>query len=204
GHRKLPARPGRQRRVLPVARAWRAAGRGGRHRARRGRGTAMTRGKGRAILLVVHTGRRAAVGAARELANRLAAAAVGVHVLEAEAGSLNCEGVTVVGPGESLAGVELVVALGGDGTLLRAAELSRPAGVPLLGVNLGHVGFLAEVDRSDLETTVERILASTYDVEERMTLDVVIIRNGVETDRDWALNDVTIEKASRERMLDVV
>ena len=160
--------------------------------------------KGRAVLLVVHTGRRAAVGAARELANRLAAAAVGVHVLEAEAGSLNCEGVTVVGPGESLAGVELVVALGGDGTLLRAAELSRPAGVPLLGVNLGHVGFLAEVDRSDLETTVERILASTYDVEERMTLDVVIIRNGVETDRDWALNDVTIEKASRERMLDVV
>ena len=160
--------------------------------------------RGRAVLLVVHTGRRAAVGAARELANRLAAAAVGVHVLEAEAGSLNCEGVTVVGPGESLAGVELVVALGGDGTLLRAAELSRPAGVPLLGVNLGHVGFLAEVDRSDLETTVERILASTYDVEERMTLDVVIIRNGVETDRDWALNDVTIEKASRERMLDVV
>jgi len=160
--------------------------------------------KGRAVPLVVHTGRRAAVGAARELANRLAAAAVGVHVLEAEAGSLNCEGVTVVGPGESLAGVELVVALGGDGTLLRAAELSRPAGVPLLGVNLGHVGFLAEVDRSDLETTVERILASTYDVEERMTLDVVIIRNGVETDRDWALNDVTIEKASRERMLDVV
>ena len=160
--------------------------------------------KGRAVLLVVHTGRRAAVGAARELANRLAAAAVGVHVLEAEAGSLNCEGVTVVSPGESLAGVELVVALGGDGTLLRAAELSRPAGVPLLGVNLGHVGFLAEVDRSDLETTVERILASTYDVEERMTLDVVIIRNGVETDRDWALNDVTIEKASRERMLDVV
>ena len=127
-----------------------------------------------------------------------------MHVLEAEAGSLNCEGVTVVSPGESLAGVELVVALGGDGTLLRAAELSRPAGVPLLGVNLGHVGFLAEVDRSDLETTVERILASTYDVEERMTLDVVIIRNGVETDRDWALNDVTIEKASRERMLDVV
>jgi len=159
---------------------------------------------GRAVLLVVHTGRRAAVGAARELAHRLSTHGVVVHVLEAEARSLNCEGVVVVAPGATLHGVELVVALGGDGTLLRAAELSRPAGVPLLGVNLGHVGFLAEVDRSDLETTVERILASTYDVEERMTLDVVIIRNGVETERDWALNDVTIEKASRERMLDVV
>src|SRR3954451_17708656 len=163
-----------------------------------------TAARARAVLLVVHTGRRAAIGAARELANRLTAAGVGVLVLEAEAKSLSCDDVAVVAPGAALDGVELVVALGGDGTLLRAAELARPAGVPLLGVNLGHVGFLAEVDRSDLEMTVERILASTYDVEERMTLDVVIIRNGVETDRDWALNDVTIEKASRERMLDVV
>lgn len=158
----------------------------------------------RAVLLVVHTGRRAALGAARDLVNRLTGAGVGVHVLEAEAGSLHCDDVTAVAPGAPLDGVELVVALGGDGTLLRAAELARPARVPLLGVNLGHVGFLAEVDRSDLETTVERILASTYDVEERMTLDLVIIRNGAELARGWALNDVTVEKASRERMLDVV
>ena len=158
----------------------------------------------RAVLLVVHTGRRAALGAARDLANRLIGAGVGVQVLESEAASLHCDDVTAVAPGAALDGIELVVALGGDGTLLRAAELARPARVPLLGVNLGHVGFLAEVDRSDLETTVERILASTYDVEERMTLDLVIIRNGVEVSRGWALNDVTVEKASRERMLDVV
>jgi len=158
----------------------------------------------RAVLLVVHTGRRAALSAARDLASRLSAAGVEVHALEAEVGSLHCDDVTAVPPGATLDGVELVVALGGDGTLLRAAELARPARVPLLGVNLGHVGFLAEVDRSDLETTVERILASTYDVEERMTLDLVIIRNGVELSRGWALNDVTVEKASRERMLDVV
>jgi len=158
----------------------------------------------RAVLLVVHTGRRAALGAARELANRLTGAGVGVHVLEAEAASLHCDDVTAVAPGAPLDGIELVVALGGDGTLLRAAELARPARIPLLGINLGHVGFLAEVDRSDLETTVERILDSTYDVEERMTLDLVIIRDGVERSRGWALNDVTVEKASRERMLDVV
>jgi NAD+ kinase len=112
--------------------------------------------------------------------------------------------VRVVPVADALAGVELVVALGGDGTLLRAAELARPAGAPLLGVNLGHVGFLAEVDRSDLEMTVERILDRTYDVEERMTLDLVIVRDGVDVAHDWALNDVTVEKASRQRMLDVV
>src|SRR3954470_8333428 len=131
---------------------------------------------GRAVLLVVHTGRRAALAAARDLANRLTDAGVGVHVLEAEAGSLHRDDVTVVAPGAALDGVELVVALGGDGTLLRAAELARPARVPLLGVNLGHVGFLAEVDRSDLELTVERILARSYDVEERLTLDMTVVR----------------------------
>jgi NAD+ kinase len=156
------------------------------------------------MLLVVHTGRRAAVGAARELANRLTEAGVGVLVLDSEAASLHCDAVTVHAADAPLSDVELVVAFGGDGTLLRAAELARPGGTPLLGVNLGHVGFLAEVDRSDLEMTVERIMDSTYEVEERLTLDVVIVRQGEEVAHDWALNDVTVEKASRERMLDVV
>ena len=62
--------------------------------------------------------------------------------------------------------------LGGDGTILRGAELSRGSGVPLLGVNLGHVGFLAEAERDDLDATVERIVARDYTVEERMTLEV--------------------------------
>jgi NAD+ kinase len=159
----------------------------------------------RAVLLVVHTGRRAAVGAARELAARLHGAGVQVRVLSAEAAQLRTDDVTVVDADTALGDdVELVVALGGDGTLLRAAELARPAGTPLLGVNLGHVGFLAEVDRSDLEMTVERILDKTYDVEERMTLDLVVVREGDEVGHDWALNDVTVEKASRQRMLDVV
>jgi NAD+ kinase len=101
-------------------------------------------------------------------------------------------------------GAELVVALGGDGTLLRAAELSRPALTPLLGINLGHVGFLAEVDRSDLEATAERIAAKSYDVEERLTLDVMVSRGQDEVAVNWALNDVSVEKASRERMLDTL
>ena len=159
----------------------------------------------RAVLLVAHTGRRAAVAAARDPASRLLAAGVQVRVLPGEADSLHCDGVTVAdAPGLSEGTIELVVALGGDGTLLRAAEIARPSGTPLLGVNLGHVGFLAEVDRADLDITVERILGQTYDVEERMTLDVAVIRNGTEVAHDWGLNDVTIEKASRQRMIDLV
>src|SRR3954453_2908732 len=145
--------------------------------------------RARAVLLVVHTGRRAAIGAARELANRLTAAGVGVLVLEAEAKSLSCDDVSVVAPGAALDGVELVVALGGDGTLLRAAELARPAGVPLLGVNLGHVGFLAEAEVEDLATAVDRVVENRYDVEERMTIEVAIRLNGETLATTWALNE---------------
>jgi NAD+ kinase len=160
---------------------------------------------GRSVLLVAHTGRPGAVTAAQELTKRLAAAGLSVRVLETEAADLALSGVEVVPVAAAAAdGAELVVALGGDGTLLRAAELSRPALTPLLGINLGHVGFLAEVDRSDLEATAERIAAKSYDVEERLTLDVMVSRGQDEVAVNWALNDVSVEKASRERMLDTL
>jgi NAD+ kinase len=162
----------------------------------------------RHVLLVAHTGRAGAVTAARELAKRLAAAALTVRVLEAEAEALALPHVEVVPSGAAAdvaaAGAELVIALGGDGTLLRAAELSRPALTPLLGINLGHIGFLAEVDRSDLDATAERIVTKSYEVEERLTLDVRVLRGTETVQSNWALNDVSVEKASRERMLDTI
>ena len=159
----------------------------------------------RAALLVVHTGRRPAVTAGRELAERLAAVGLTVRILEPEADALSCDAAQVVDTGPAAAeGVELVVAVGGDGTLLRAAELARPAGAALLGVNLGHVGFLAEAERTDLESMVERILSSSYDVEERMTLDVCVRRGDDVVARDWAVNDVSVEKAARQRMVDLM
>ena len=82
------------------------------------------------------------------------------------------------GPDSAAAGCELVCVLGGDGTILRGAELSRGSGVPLLGVNLGHVGFLAEAEREDLDATVERIVSRDYTVEERMTLEVHAFEDG--------------------------
>jgi NAD+ kinase len=158
----------------------------------------------RSALLVVHTGRRSAVTAGHELADRLTSAGLTVRVLDQEADALACSSAQVVGPGHAADGAELVIALGGDGTLLRAAEFARPAGAALLGVNLGHVGFLAEAERTDLESMVERLLDSAYDVEERMTLDLVVHRDRGIAARDWALNDVTVEKAARQRMVDLM
>jgi NAD+ kinase len=160
----------------------------------------------RRVLVVAHTGRRSAVASARDLAARLLQSDARVLALDTEQASLRCEGVEAVTAVDvaSGRGLDLVVALGGDGTLLRAAEIARPAGTPLLGINLGHVGFLAEGERSDLEATAERILHKTYDVEERLTIDVRIVRNHEVVTEDWALNDASVEKASRQRMLDAV
>jgi NAD+ kinase len=159
----------------------------------------------RSVLLVAHDRRAEAIDVARDLSKRLQAAGVTVRVLAEEAALLACDGALPVASDEVASrGAELVIALGGDGTLLRAAELARPAATPLLGVNLGHVGFLAEADPVALDVTAAKILASDYEVEERLALDVTVIRAGETVLRDWALNDVSIEKAAREHMVNMV
>ena len=111
------------------------------------------------MLLVANPGRPAGVHIARVVVDRLTSAGVNVRVLEPEAAALGAAGADIV-PVSSLAadGAEMVLVIGGDGTLLRAAELARPAGVPLLGVNLGHVGFLAEAEPEDLSDAVDRVV----------------------------------------------
>ena len=165
----------------------------------------MTATDGRTVLLVGHTGRTEAVRSIRDAAQRFAASGVGVRVLADEAPDLALDGVAVVEHATGAAeGCELVVVFGGDGTLLRSAELARPSSTPLLGVNLGHVGFLAEAEREDLTEVVDGIVEQCYDVEERMTLDVVVRRDGDIVTSTWALNEASVEKAARERMLEVV
>ncbi len=101
--------------------------------------------------------------------------------------------------------IELAIVLGGDGTILRAAELVRGGTAPVLGVNMGHVGFLAEIERDDLDDAVRRVIARDYRVEERLALAVrVKDASGAVLYETWALNEATVEKASRERMLEVV
>jgi NAD+ kinase len=158
----------------------------------------------RAVLLLAHTGRAKTAEAARAVGQRLLDAGVQVRLLAEEADRIGLDGVTVCDHADAATGAELVLVLGGDGTILRAAELSRDAGVPLLGVNLGRVGFLAEAESSHLEGTVEHVLARDYAVEERLTLDVTATLDGELLGTDWALNEASVEKGARERMLEVV
>lgn len=157
------------------------------------------------MLLVAHTGRPEGVQAARTVAETLSAAGVTVRVLKAEADDIRCaDAVSVPTAPQAAEGAEMVVVIGGDGTLLRAAEIARPARTPLLGVNLGHVGFLAETEPEVLSSAVDDILARRYVVESRMTIDVTVRQNSHVSAVDWALNDATVEKGSRGRMIDLV
>jgi NAD+ kinase len=159
----------------------------------------------RSVLIVTHTGRPGAVRSAQLVLSRLNEAGISARVLDSEAEDLHCAGVDVTPASDTAAeGAEMVIVLGGDGTLLRAAELARTCGTPLLGVNLGHVGFLAEAERADLAATVDKVASRAYDVEERMTVDVMVRQNGGVMATGWALNEASVEKASRQRILEVV
>ncbi|HET8768234.1 MAG TPA: NAD kinase [Pedococcus sp.] len=167
----------------------------------------MSTGDNRRILLVAHPRRQEATAVALGVVDRLHDAGIGVVMAREEADALGLSshhGVTVAEGGNPARGCELVCVLGGDGTILRGAEVSRGSGAPLLGVNLGHVGFLAEAEREDISATVEHIVRRAYTVEERMTLDVTAHVDGTPVYSSWALNEVTVEKANRERMLEIV
>jgi NAD+ kinase len=154
------------------------------------------------MLVTAHTGRENAVRSARLVSQRLADAGIAVRTITGEISGLGAE--EVPASPEAAEGAELVIVLGGDGSLLRGAELSRPAKVPLIGVNLGHVGFLAEAEPDGLADLVDRAVARQYTVEERMTIDVTVRSNGSAVVSGWALNEATVEKAARERMVDVI
>jgi NAD+ kinase len=163
----------------------------------------------REVLLVLHTGRATNRRTAAAVAARFAAAGVRLRVLAEEWAEVGDEGVrpaprVVDGRPGCADGAEVVLVLGGDGTLLRAAEMARPVGVPLLGVNLGRVGFLAEAEQDSLDDAIDAVVAGRYAVEERMTLDAVARSNGDVLARTWALNEAAVEKSSRERILEVV
>lgn len=164
---------------------------------------------GRRVLVLTHTGREDARGVAEEMVRELARGGLDVVVPADEAPDL--ELATVPGPVHVAEdhelpglGLELAVVIGGDGTILRAAERTRSAGTPLLGVNLGHVGFLAEAESDAVATTIDAILARAYDIEERLALAVTVFHDKEVVARTFALNEASVEKASRERMIEVV
>ncbi len=144
----------------------------------------------RNMLVVTHPGRPDALEAAHSVIRALQASGVTAVVARAQAPAIS-EGLEnppeVVDGGEGLSDIELGIVLGGDGTILLAAELLRGSGAPLLGVNLGHVGFLAESEKDDLGVTIEQVLAQNYDVDERLALDVVVTHGSDELFRTFAL-----------------
>ncbi|MCM3887585.1 NAD kinase [Frankia sp. R82] len=159
----------------------------------------------REVLLVTHPRRSVVRDSAQQVIEGLTSAGVSPRVLRDEAAQLDLTGARVVPhDADAAVGVELVVVLGGDGSLLRGAEFARTADVPLLGVNLGHVGFLAEAEPDALTSTIDHVVRKDYTVEDRMTVDVTVRRHGTLLYTGWALNEMSLEKAERARMLECV
>ncbi|WP_314033469.1 NAD kinase [Dietzia sp. CH92] len=158
----------------------------------------------RRILLEPNTARPDIVATVAQVIDACAAKDITVRVLEdthekvATGGAVEC----VPDTPSAAEGCELVLVLGGDGTFLRACQYAHAADVPVLGVNLGHIGFLAESEVSSLSGVVEQIAARDYRVVERMTVEATVIHGDTELARDWALNEVSIEKVARQGVLE--
>jgi len=161
----------------------------------------------RRILLLAHTGREESCAIAREIGTSLVEQGLCVRVLSDEGKDMHLiglEGVEVADSDAPAEGCELAVVLGGDGTILRAAEVVHQAGTPILGMNLGHVGFLAEADTGQVAAVIAAIVGRNYVSEERLTIDVQVVRDKESIASTWALNEASIEKAARQRMLEVI
>lgn len=143
----------------------------------------------RAAVLVVNPSRSEAVEAATELARLLQAADFELFTTsDVEiVGVKNCEN-------SNLPIVEVAVVLGGDGTILRGAELTRERNIPLLGINIGHVGFMAEVIRPEITAVAKSVIDKSYSLDSRMVLAYEVTRAGQVINNGWALNEVTVER----------
>ena len=139
----------------------------------------------KSVLLVTHPHRVEAATAAKELNTLLTAKSIKVF------STLTTVDIPEYKQNEA---VDLAVVLGGDGTMLRAAQLFRGKNVPILGINLGHVGFLAEIERPALSEIAQAISDNSFTVEERMSLNYQLIRDGKQIETGWALNEVLVER----------
>ncbi len=158
------------------------------------------------VFVVVNTASPDARSIATSVVQALLSAGAQVGGVEEDITSLNLDTSDAIDVFVDEAGSargDVVVVFGGDGTILRAAELAEP-GTPLLGVNLGHVGFLAEAEPEDVSFVVQSLVERRWEVEERTRLNVAVHRGGQHVDGTWALNEVSLEKAARERMINVL
>ncbi len=143
----------------------------------------------RSIAFLINPSRPEAIKAAGELTPLLTSAGFTLYTVS----DVSVDGIAKVGAGD-LPDIEVAVVLGGDGTILRAAEVTISRDIPLLGINLGQVGFLAEVDRPSIQAIADAIINKSYVSENRMVLKFSVERNGKEISSGWALNEVTVER----------
>lgn len=111
----------------------------------------------------------------------------------------NCQAVTQENVGKL---ADLVISLGGDGVMLGAARLVAPYHVPLIGVNLGRLGFLTDIAMSSLEEQVTQVLQGAFSPEDRIMLESTVVRDGKEIDRQLAFNDVVMCRGNTGAMID--
>jgi NAD+ kinase len=137
------------------------------------------------VLLVTHPTRPEAISTANELTKLLIGKQINVFA------TIKTDGANDFKASDQ---IDLAVVLGGDGTMLRAAEIFRGKQVPILGINLGHVGFLAEIERPSLTEIVDAIASGTFSIEERMSLNYQLLRDGKVIQTGWALNEVVVER----------
>ena len=143
----------------------------------------------RAAVLVVNPSRTEAVEAATVLVGLLQDANFDLYTIS----DVSISGVTN-SAAEKLPEIEIAVVLGGDGTILRGAELTRERNIPLLGINIGHVGFMAEVIRPEISAVAKSVIDKSYGLDSRMVLAYEVVRGGTVIDSGWALNEVTVER----------
>lgn len=148
----------------------------------------------RKVLLLLHPKRESALTSALEIGRGLAAAGIAVEHHLSSDGSGVPEIVRY--SGRPIRDFELILVLGGDGTMLRSAEMAYGTSIPILGINIGHMGFLAEVERPSNEEIVAAVVSREYVREERMSISYEIERHNGVVDSGWALNEIVIEKES--------
>ena len=134
----------------------------------------------RSIVMLINSSRSEAQGAAQKITETLSRA--GIEVLTPQDASAS--------------GIEIVLVLGGDGTILRGAEIALDLNIPLLGINLGHVGFMAEVDSFTFDDVAEAIINKDYVLDQRMLLSFAVKRDNAVVENGWSLNEVSIERKS--------
>lgn len=157
----------------------------------------------RTILLVPNFGREEHVTSARRAASLLSGAGIEVRICSQDVVDPAFE--HVAHSNEAAQGCELVLVLGGDGTFLRAADMAHAADTPVLGINMGHIGFLAEWEAESLDRAIERVIEKTYRIEDRMTIDIkVVTGQGDLVGTSWALNEVSMENTNRSGVLDAI